>query len=184
MPFTELVHQRQFTSEKIEPVYERWLEIEIAEITQIAKKDLEGVRSLALDSSVSPGAFDQRVDMNTIGNAVMSAAALSSAAAAVPVFTSMSVVSAGGVLGLLGATTISAPIVAAGIATTGLLASVGVYKGTHLKRNATEAYRKAMHKSVQERLLGHRHDGSSVREQLQQGIMNSAASLLEEIDQC
>jgi hypothetical protein len=184
MSFTELFKQRKFAKEKIEPIYGDWINREVTSVGQAARKDLAQIVSHAVEMGQFGHKLEDVASKSPVADAAIIAAATGIGLAAIPAFATMSIVSAGGILGFLGVTTVAWPIAAIGIAVVGGLMALGGYKAARLKSRAIERYRKGMHEAIRSRVLGSSDNEESICRLLQSKIDTRADTILKEIDNC
>jgi hypothetical protein len=184
MAFRDLLRQKTFGKQQIEPIYLEWVTREITGIIQDAQRDLAKVFTHSLVISDNGENFEPTSHNCLFTDAAIAVTATGVGLAAVPTFASMSIASAGGFLGILGLTTISWPIVAIGVATVGSLLALGGYKAAVLKSNAVAKYRNKMRVIIKEQVLGYNRETRSIRERLQSHIETGTTKILQEIDKC
>jgi hypothetical protein len=185
MSVKDLFRQRAFVKKNIEPGFAAWIESETSNLLERAKEDLVGSFQKHYASYVDENADLQSDDLSrSYIEAVFAASAIGAGIALVPVFSGMAVVSSGGLLGLLGYTSISFPVVAVGIATVGGLLALGGYRGVRIKRRVIERLRKSLRTSISLQVIGPIANGTSVLERLQGLVHESTEKMISEIDQC
>lgn len=184
MTFRDLFMLGSFGKRTIAPMYKEWLMLEVPRSMSAAQDELAKIHVHVLESVGHASELSLEDDVGALKDAAKAAAAAAAAIAAIPGFLVMSTVPAWGVLGWLGLTTISLPIVAIGILVVGSLLALGVYKAASLKSNAIRRYRKAIVKNIESQVLG--RDGNSVAicKKLQKDIELTANKIIEEIDRC
>ena len=175
-------HEKKFSKENIEPIYLAWVEREATKIINDAQKDLRSIFSHALDFEIDETTLEQSETSGRYTDAAIAAAATGAGMAAIPVFAGMSMVSAGGVLGFIGITTISWPIAALGITTVGGLLAVGGYKSADLKSKASSRYRDKVFAFINDQVLGGVNSETSVSQNIQAHIKKATTTILAEID--
>ncbi|PLW68446.1 hypothetical protein [Pseudohalioglobus lutimaris] len=166
----------------IEPIYLEWVEREVQELINDAGKDLSSIFTHALSFQKLATSFDHNENSKPYLDATLAAGATGAGLAAIPVFASLSSVSAGGLLGMIGATAVSWPVMLAGVATAGALVSFGGYKAANLKSKAVSRYRDTSRKFITQQILGDRAATNSIRKNLQAHISEAATTILKEID--
>jgi hypothetical protein len=166
----------------IEPIYLEWAEREVQELIDDARKDLSSIFTHALSFQKLETSFDQNENSKPYLDATLAASATGAGLAAIPVFASLSSVSAGGLLGMIGATAVSWPVMLAGVATVGALVSFGGYKAANLKSKTVSKYRDTSRKFITQQVIGDREARNSISKNLQAFISEAATKILEEID--
>jgi hypothetical protein len=99
-------------------------------------------------------------------------------AVAIPAFASWSVVSAGGLAGLVGVTVISWPMVIAGVAIGGGMLALGGSKAGNLKNTVANSIKKNLRKSINQQVLENA-DGNSVCQRLYDHLDKVSEAILE-----
>jgi DNA-binding transcriptional LysR family regulator len=184
MSFNDLLRQKKFGKQQIEPIYREWVDREVTGLIQTAEKDLSRlfVHSLVINEGSGNIAYGTNNDHFT--DAAIAAVATGAGIAVAPTFASMSIVSAGGAFGVFGVTAVSWPIIAVGLVTVGGLIALGGHKATHIKSNAIGKIRNNLKDAIRKQVLGYNSKTESVRERLQIQIETIAAKILLEIDLC
>lgn len=184
MAIKDLFKQKTFGERYIEPIYKEWIAQETALLVQSAQKDLAGIFAHALEYSESQSEWAQAAEGSAVKDAVLTAALTGAGIAAIPSFAMMSVVSAGGIMGFLGATTVALPVVAVGVAITGSLLAFGGYKAASLRSRGVNRYREAVKQSIQQQVLGDDTNRESICHRLQRYIQDTSDTIIREIDEC
>ncbi|WOX05958.1 hypothetical protein [Microbulbifer pacificus] len=167
---------KKFAKAHLEPLYLEWQEREVKRFLLRAEKGQKSTLVTQLRfSSQEVAAFDD--SSSGILNLLLPTAATGIGVAAVPSVGAASVVSAGGLLGVFGVTTISWPILLSGLAISTVLVSTGVIKGAKLKDKLREKIRNRVGQQLTLQFLGD-GAGSSLVENLQKYIHDVANDAL------
>ena len=184
MSIIDIFKQKEYGKEHLEPIYREWVEREVTHLVNVAQKDLSTVFASALEFAGQGAAMDYEESSGHYTDAAIAVLATGIGLAAIPEVAAISVVTAGGILGVFGATTVVWPVLAIGAAAIGGLLVLGGYKATALKSSAISRYRIAVRKAIEQAVLGRCSEKDSICERLQSYIGNTAEKILLEIDQC
>lgn len=184
MAIKDLFKQKAFGERYLEPIYKEWIAQETGVLIQSAQKDLAGLFAHELEYSESQSEWAQAAEGSAVTDAALTAALTGAGIAAIPSFATMSVVSAGGIMGFLGATTVALPVVAVGVAVTGSLLALGGYKAASLRSRGVNRYREAVKRSIQQQLLGGGTNQESICHRLQRYIQDTSVTIIRKIDEC
>ena len=181
--YESLFKFRKLRSEIIQPLFNEWVSRESTQLLEDAQKELLSIHGLVLDQIDHRGGNIKTKDSKaSLLDLATGAAAGVGGIALIPVFTSASVVSTGGILGLLGATTVSLPIVTIGVLVVGSSLALGVHRMSDVKKRAVKSYRKKIHKSINDLVLGGAEDAKpSLCDQLQGRILTASNHIISEI---
>lgn len=179
----ELIKEAKSINEKlIQPIFEKWLEQETACIQKNAQSALRKiVDQYVIDYKKLQQSFSEAGIIDIQSGIFKTVGATSTGIAAIPVFTSLSTVSAGGILGLVGVTAFSWPIALTGAVIVGGLLALGGRQALTLKKKAVAKYRFEIQKFITEIIFGSEKNNHSVTRYLQDGIENTASTILQEI---
>lgn len=134
---------KKVNSDVIQPLFESWVSRESAHLIKDAQKELTLIHSLELEAQSS----NPLNDINTQSSHhhlldVGSAAAMGlGGLATIPVLGTLSITSTGGLFGFFAVSTISLPILGAGILAVGSLVAISGYKMSGVKTRAIKRYR-------------------------------------------
>ena len=184
MSFRDLVKQKNFGKNHLDPIYKEWVKREVDYLVNTAQKDLSVVFTHALVIGEQTDALDYKESSGHYTDAFIAAAATGAGLAAIPAVATFSIVGVGGIMGFLGATTVVWPVVAIGVATIGGLLALGGYKAAGLKSRAISRYRKDIRKAIEKQVLGDGSEKDSIRQWLQTHIHITAETIISEIDRC
>lgn len=184
MSISDIFTQKEYSKEHFEPIYKNWVEREVAHLVTAAQKDLSAVFTHALEFGEQGADLDHEESSGHYTDAAIAVAATGAGLAAIPAVTTISVASAGGIMGFLGITTVAWPVVAIGVVAIGGLLALGGYKAADLKESAISRYRNAIRKAIEEQVLGYDSEKDSIRYRLQSYIGKTGEKIILEIDQC
>jgi len=179
----ELITEAKSINEKqVQPIFEKWLEQETTCIQKNAQSALQKiVDQYIIDFKNSQQSFSEADIIDVQSGLLKTVGATSTGIAAIPIFTSLSTVSAGGFLGFVGMTAISWPIALAGFVVAGGLLALGGHQAITLKKKAVAKYRNEIQKFIIEVIFGSAKNNRSVMQYLQESIENTASTILQEI---
>lgn len=182
VPFREVLRVRQsWAKEHIEPLFRQWVEREAGHLISDAQKDLRAICDHIYEYKKAIPALDHGKGLGQSPEATMAAAGIGGGLLAIPVFASMATVSAGGLLGVIGLTTISWPIAVAGFAVVGGLLAFGGQKAAGLKDSAKNRYRRKIQESITRQVLGADDFSDSIRQRLHNYIVKTASAARREV---
>lgn len=184
MSIKDLVTQKKFGKEHLGSLYNDWVEQEVEYLVKTAQKDLLAVFSHVLEYSEEGTVLNHEEKCVRYSDGVIAAVSTAAGLSVIPTVLASSVVSAGGIMGFLGATVIVWPVVAIGAVVIGGLLVLGGYKATALKSRAISRYRKGIRKVIEEKVLGYDNKKNSIRQRLQSYIDKTAKKIILEIDKC
>lgn len=176
--------QKAFSDANIFPIYSRWVEVESKDLIDSAQESLSKLFQTSLVSNVDASALNAAHSTQHVNDATRAGAAIGGGIVAIPIIGSMSMASVGGVLGFLGVTAISWPVVAIGAVVVGSLFAFGGKRATEIKTRAINSYVEKMIIAVDEQVIGAGMDSGSLSHRLQGLIYDVAKKTLKEIDQC
>lgn len=173
---------RKITKEIVHPLYEEWLNRESSYLIKQAQAELLSIRDFAIEQVGNMEEIEGVGSSNYIFD-VFSATTLGVIGlATIPAVTSSAVVSAGGLLGLFGVTTLNLPLLVTGLGIATIFISVGGMRMSGVKRRAIERYRKKLHKAIDKTVFGDVEDNThSLCGQLQNVIEQACNEILREI---
>ena len=172
----------KFGRECLEPIYRDWVSREVTYVMNAAQKDLYAVVDRALEYSEHSTAMENSGHQGHYADIAIAASATAAGLAAIPAVATFSMTSAGGVLGLLGVTVASFPVILFGTAMVGLLLALGGYKALGVRPRALSRYQKIVREKINKQVLGYDGSDDSVRHRLQSHITNTAENIIMEID--
>jgi len=146
MSLRDLFSQKRYSKKFIDPIYKDWLRREVSYIIDLSKKDLTAILDHDLHFNEQGNELKHRKSSNNYTDAAISIAATGAGLAAIPVAASLSVVSAGGIAGLFGATAVIVLFVF----------SKSKMKTMRLKN--LSQYRKTIKSTIEEQVLGYHTD--------------------------
>jgi hypothetical protein len=170
-----------YTKKHIQPIYTRWIKNEVSLLNDAAQIDLNKIYQHLLDYQQSEKNLKHNNDRGSIVDAKVAALSTGAAIAVIPTLVSLSTVSAGGFLGVLGVTAISWPVALVGVTVVGGLFAFGGNKAAKLKSNAINRYKKQVRTSIKERVI-YNKSKDSVCQQLQAKIEQVANSLINKLN--
>lgn len=163
-------------------VYESWIANHSNRIMARAQSDLEVINDQILEYNASVAHQVKHSDSsNNFTEAGIATGTASAAILGIPAVAAFSTTSAGGMLGLLGVTVISWPVVLGGAA---ILGSLAIFGGSKLARYKEKAIRELKEKSrttAKITIFGKGGDRPSVATGLQEHIRTVSAAYLEKI---
>jgi hypothetical protein len=134
----------------IQPMFNKWVEQQRHILLKNAETELQKIHDTVLCQAGVNSDIDSHFNQTHISDAFAGAALGVGGIVLVPVVSSASVVSVGGLLGLVGVTTLSLPVaVVGGLAAVSMLA-LGGRKFLTIKRNAQFKYRQNIGKKIDE----------------------------------
>lgn len=185
MTMADVLKSDVYTKKHIQPIYTQWIENEVLLLNDTAQTDLNEIYQHILEYQKSENNLKHQNNKDSFVEATAAAFSAGTAIAAIPTLVSLSTttVSAGGFLGLLGATTtvISWPVALVGITIVGGLFAFGGSKAANLKSNAIKRYKMKVIVSIQERVI-YNKTKDSVSQCLQAKIEEVANTLLAELN--
>jgi hypothetical protein len=179
------VKMKSSSAEKIQPVIEKWIDQESELLIKRANSELSDIYGEIIEYQKSNAGLEFDADVSYGGEVSVAAAASLSGVALIPVVTSASVISTGGLLGLFGATTISLPIVAVGTIAVGAALALGGHRFLSLKERAQAGYRENIEASIEDFVLSRGKDKErGLTHQLQSEIKRTCNKILASIEAC
>jgi len=134
----------------IQPLFNRWVEQQHGVLLKNAQAELQTIHDTVLLQLGVCSDIDTLINQTHVRDSFVGAAFGVSGIALIPVVSSASIVSAGGVLGLVGVTTLSFPIAAVGGLAVLSLFVLGGNKVSSIKRNAQLKYRQDIGQKIDE----------------------------------
>jgi hypothetical protein len=182
--FFELFRPNKLSKKYSEPIYKAWVERETYSLIHSAQENLSVVVNYSLSShEVSEVGLSNTESLNCRADITKSFVATGLGAVTIPTVVSMSTVSAGGLLGLFGATAVAWPVVIIGGLVIVVLFAFGGSKATKIKVNAIDRYKRTLHENLESQILGVDGSGESVNEKLQLWVCNQAQSAIMDIEE-
>ncbi len=182
MTIRDLLALKKYGKEHIEPIFKDWVEQEVVYLVNSAQKDLSAIFTHALEFGDLCSTLNQDTNNDHYADAAIASAATGAGLAAIPVVTTFSITSAGGIMGFLGATMIAWPVVVAGMTTILVLLALGGYKAVSLKTHAIAKFQKKTKEEIEKQVLGYSIENDSIRQRLQIYIGKTAENIIREID--
>ncbi len=182
MSWADLLNQKRFANNNLQPIYDQWCEREVALLIDQAQGELSSIFAHSLEYAEVSRSIDQELNAQSSKDAVMAVAATGAGVGSIPAFVSMSTVSAGGILGFFGVTTVAWPVVAVAVVTAAGLLTLGGYKATTMRNSAISRLHTSTTKKIAEEVLSYHSGESSLRTRLQAYISDTAAQIILEID--
>lgn len=167
-----------FIEKEINPRLAEWEEEQSKEIIGKANREWKKIQKQIVSYSHVSEKIDDRDE--SVLETTQILAAISPIAAgvmAIPFFAGASVVSSGGILGILGVSVISWPVALIGVTVVGTLVSFGVYKSSNLKKSVAKKYTDSLKAHIRKRII---EDEKSLRRQLIIQIKQQSNKVLKE----
>ncbi|GAB2518649.1 hypothetical protein [Microbulbifer agarilyticus] len=168
---------KNFSKDHLESLYLDWQEREVNRFLQRAEKGMKSILVTQLRFSDQEAAAFEDSSSGGVFDLLLPTAAAGIGVAALPSVGAASMVSAGGLLGVFGVTTISWPILLSGLAVSTALVSTGVIKGAKLKDKLRERIRNRVEQQLTIQILGD-GNGSSLVENIQKYVHDVAEDAL------
>lgn len=182
MSIQDIIKLKKYGKERIEPIFNDWVEQEVIYLIGSAQRDLSTIFTHALEYSDLGATLNQDTNSGHYTDATIAVAATGLGAAVVPVVTTFSITSVGGIMGAFGVTAIAWPVVIAGMTTILLLLALGGYKAVGLRARAIAKFRRKTQNEIENQVLGYNNEKDSIRRRLQLYIGKSAEIIISEID--
>jgi hypothetical protein len=182
MSLTDIYSNEDYTKKYLEPICSRWIKHETAILINAAQSDLNSIYQRAIEYKENNNNLNPKNDSHNIQkDAITALISTGAGVAAIPTAVSTATVSVGGIMGLLGVTTISLPIAIVGGAIVGSLLAFGGSKIINIKSDAIERYKNDIRKAVQERVIYNKYN-NSVCQCLQAQITEVTRNLIKEFN--
>lgn len=175
----DIVFTDSFIEKTIDPVILSWKLEQLNLIVSEAEKDLAKSSGKSIVASLVNNELGSQPLMSKVLDLAGATATTGLAIAAVPVTASLSVVSAGGVAGLLGATTIAAPVVLAGAVVVTAAGFLARSKIANLKSGHQERLKESINLRVYEDIIFNKA-GTSLRQLLKGAVEQTAEVVLKD----
>lgn len=175
----DIVFTDSFIEKTIDPIILDWKLERLNLIVSEAEKDLSVSSGNSIVASLVSNELASQPLMSKVLNFAGVTATTGVAIAAVPVTASLSVVSAGGVAGLLGATTIAAPVVLAGAVVVTAAGFLARSKIANVKSSHQERLKKTINLRVYEDVVFNKA-GTSLRQILRGAVEQTAEVVLKD----
>jgi hypothetical protein len=173
--------RKKFLEERLEPIFHKWVEDEVTTLLAEAERDLQNITARSVRSNQKRSTLRPSEDHGHYLDAATSVATVFTGLAAIPTVAAISVVSAGGILGLLGVTTISWPILlTGGTISVGLLA-LGGNRTANIRARATKRYEHKVREFITTEVMGNREIPDCVCRRTQHEVESTAREILEGI---
>jgi len=180
--FQSTIGIRKASRELIQPKFEEWLDSESIKLLDDAQKELRSIHDVLVQQSNTGSNIDAEPGFGHISDAVSGLALGLGGFALIAPISSASVVSAGGLMGVLGVTTVSIPFLAAGILLIVSLLALGGHRFATLKHRAQKSYREKVEARMEDFVLSrNRHEFDGLSRRLQNFISQACEDALKEM---
>lgn len=146
--------RKKFLEERLEPVFHDWIEQEVTTLLAKAECDLQEITAQSVRSDPKRRPLRPSEDRAHYLDAAASVATVFAGLAAIPTVAAISMVSAGGILGLLGVTMISWPILLSGITFTVGVLALGGTRTANIRARATKRYADKIREFITTEVMG------------------------------
>lgn len=171
----------QFGQTRISPIFQAWLKFESDRIISRAQKDLDRIYATTLERDHQPSDLSGLPRIESIHELLTTASAASGALALTPFFMKTTLLSATGILGLLGFTTTSVVVYWPAVVAAISLLSIGALRAANLKARVLQRYKKHLYKYIHHIVIGDAVDDNSACQRITQNIKNAADKALSEL---
>lgn len=170
--------RKAFIEQEVNPRLARWEDEQVREIIEAANRDWRKIQKQILSYSHISKKLNDKDDSPIEASKFLAAISpIAAGVMAIPFFAGASVVTSGGLLGILGVTVISWPVALIGATVVGTLVSLGVYKSSNLKKSVAKKYTDSLKTHIRKRII---EDENSLRRQLINQIKQRTNKVLEE----
>ncbi|WP_029913827.1 hypothetical protein [Pelobacter seleniigenes] len=173
---------KKITNEIIRPMYESWALQESSYLMREAQAELLLIKDVAIEQANNVGDIENPYNGGYILDAFSATTLSVIGLAVIPTVASTAVVSTGGVMGLLGITTVSFPVLLTGLSIIAISVSIGGVRMRGVKKRAIKRYREKLHKLIYETVLSDPDNSKScLCDQLQNVIFQTCNGIIREI---
>lgn len=179
MGVMDIFSSEVYIQKKLQPLFSAWIENEVRYLVSESQKELDQISSYIIEHEMFGDQLSS-ADTESYSEVAKTTATAGVALAAIPGVIALSTTSAGGVLGMIGLTTISWPIALVGISVVGGLLAFSGNKAINIKAKATDKLKIQIREMLNDLVLVG-EDSSSITLRLQESIENVSAAYLKEI---
>lgn len=181
MSFIETFSTEKFAEKHLQPTYESWIQRKSQEIIDQAQADLKSINQEILEYN----AYIHQITQDSSGDSYteigLAGGSAGAAILGIPAVAVFSTTSAGGVLGLLGVTAISWPVVLGGAVILGGMFAFGGKKAFGLRDKAVGDYKQKTRDTLRHVVLFNDDGEPSVVSGLQDYIRKTSDAYLQEL---
>lgn len=181
MSFREAFATQKFAAKHLQPTYESWIHRKSNELIDQAQADLKSINEEILEHSVAIHQIAQDTSGDNYVAAGIAGGSASAALLGVPAIAAISTTSAGGILGLVGLTVISWPVVLGGALVLGSVFVFGGKKAFGLRDKAVKDYKQKTRDMLHRVVLLNDEGDPSVAAGLQDCIKRTSDAYLQEL---
>lgn len=176
----DIVFTDSFVEKTLDPITLKWKLDRLNSIVLEAEKDLASKSKKSVVANLVDNNLADQPLMDKVLDLAGATASTSVAIAAVPVTASLSVVSAGGIAGLFGATTIAAPIVLAGVVVVTAAGFLARNRIANVKSSQQQRLKETTNSRVYADIIFNK-GGTALRQVLRKAIEQTAEGVLKEL---
>jgi len=183
--FFDCIFRLQSINNKVvQPLIREWVARESRSLLNQAQGALEPISALVMKLEHDEHAIEP--DNSKTHYTDMATAAIGiGSIAAIPALQGLYVVSVGGILGLVGMTTLNARLLLLTVVIFGLLSAFSFYRMGGVKARRMKRYRNHLRQSIEESIVGNDAQGqTSVSQQLQACILKTSKAIIGELKSC
>ena len=173
---------KRITDQIIQPLFQKWVSTQSDNLLEKARSELLSIHHLNLGQLNSGEKINIQNSNAHVLDAITATSASACGVAVIPIFTSASIVSTGGLMGLFGATVISLPVLGTGLLISSIALTIGGIRMSGVKKRAIKRYRSRLQAFISGAVLGDKEKRNScLNDQLQNIIFTACNDILCEI---